>query len=137
MGQPRHLYGLFSFFPRIQFTEKTVGSSRIRTQMVRLEGNKLTTWPPPQPQLQSLALLNHSLFNFSKIFAITKDRKWGSFENEQCDQIRRFLKALFDMVSNKSIFGQLLEKNFNLASGHSDNEFLWSSWLIRPISIQC
>ena len=42
------LFCLFSFFSNTNFTEKTVGFSRIRTQIVGVEGGTLTTWPPPR-----------------------------------------------------------------------------------------
>ena len=50
MGQPRPLFCLFSFFSNTNFTEKTVGVSRIRTQIVGVEGeyaDHLTTTTAP------------------------------------------------------------------------------------------
>ena len=46
MGQPRPLFCLFSSFSNTNFTEKTVEVSRIRTRIVRVEGehaDRLTT----------------------------------------------------------------------------------------------
>ena len=50
MGHARPLFCLFSFFSNTNFTEKMVGVSRIRTRIVRVEGeyaDHLTTTTAP------------------------------------------------------------------------------------------
>ena len=58
-GQPRPLFCLFSFLTNTNFTEKTVGVSRIRTQIVEVEGkhaDHLTT-TTAQPRLFNTVLI--------------------------------------------------------------------------------
>ena len=43
MGQPRPLFCLFSFFSKTNFSEKTVGVSRIRTRIVGVDHLTTTT----------------------------------------------------------------------------------------------
>ena len=67
---------LFIFFilKHNLFTEKNIGSSGVQTRIVGVEGEPLTTWPPPRPWSSKLLISKNETFTAALLLLLLQLR---------------------------------------------------------------